>query len=74
MTPAAQVLLGSAACWSSGPGVTCSPCSSDRTARSDPGVLASLSHMPGLMWNLSFVLVCAAATWLVATEVLAAIR
>src|SRR4051812_37494063 len=34
----------------------------DRTAGSDPGVLAALSHLPRLLWNLSFALVCAAST------------
>jgi len=33
-----------------------------RTAGSDPGVLASLTHVPPVVWNASFVLVCAAAT------------
>ena len=41
---------------------------------SDPGVLASLTHVPRILWNLSFAVVCAAATWLVATEVLSALR
>jgi hypothetical protein len=39
----------------------------DRT--SDPGVLASLTHVPRLAWNASFVLVCAAATVLAASGV-----
>jgi hypothetical protein len=45
---------------------------SDRS--SDPGVLASLTHVPRVVWNLSFVVVGAASSWLVATEVLTALR
>lgn len=45
---------------------------SDRS--SDPGVLASLTHVPRVVWNLSFAVVCAAAAWLVATEVLSALQ
>ncbi|HKX67302.1 MAG TPA: M50 family metallopeptidase, partial [Intrasporangium sp.] len=45
---------------------------SDRS--SDPGVLASLTHVPRVVWNLSFAIVCAAATWVVATEVLSALQ
>jgi hypothetical protein len=45
---------------------------SDRS--SDPGVLASLTYVPRVIWNLSFAIVCAAATWLVAMEVLSALR
>ena len=37
---------------------------------SDPGVLASLTYVPRVVWNLSFAIVCAAASWIVATEVL----
>jgi hypothetical protein len=39
----------------------------DRT--SDPGVLAALTHVPRLVWNASFVLVCAAASVLAASAV-----
>ena len=46
----------------------------DRTAGSDPGVLAALSHMPRLLWNLSFALVCTASTWLVGVELVHALR
>ena len=46
----------------------------DHSAGSDPGVLASLSHTPRILWNASFVLVCAAATWLVGVELLHALR
>jgi hypothetical protein len=46
----------------------------DHSAGSDPGVLASLSHTPRTLWNASFVLVCAAATWLVGVELLHALR
>lgn len=37
---------------------------------SDPRVLASLTHVPAIVWNLTFALVCAAASWLVATQIL----
>ena len=40
----------------------------DRTRGSDPGVLASLTRLPRLAWNGSFVVVCALATWVVVTE------
>jgi hypothetical protein len=40
-----------------------------RDRSSDPGVLASLTHVPRLVWNASFVLVCAAATVLAAAVV-----
>ena len=42
----------------------------DHSSGSDPGVLAALSHVPRAVWNASFVLVCAASTWVVAVEVL----
>ncbi|MDV3220681.1 M50 family metallopeptidase [Intrasporangium sp.] len=45
-----------------------------RDRSSDPGVLASLTHVPRVVWNLSFAAVCAAATWLVAAEVVGALR
>ncbi len=35
----------------------------DRSRQSDPGVLADLTRVPRLLWNASFVLVCAAASW-----------
>lgn len=41
----------------------------DRGRASDPGVLASLTHVPRLVWNASFVVVNALATWVVAVEV-----
>ena len=40
-----------------------------RDRASDPGVLASLTHVPRLVWNASFVLVCAAASLLAASAV-----
>jgi hypothetical protein len=40
----------------------------DRSRGSDPGVLASLTRLPRLVWNGSFVVVCALATWVVVTE------
>lgn len=45
-----------------------------RDRSSDPGVLASLTHVPALLWNLTFVAVCAAASWLVGTELWHAVR
>ena len=39
----------------------------DRT--SDPGVLATLTHVPRVLWTSSFVVVCAGATALAASEV-----
>jgi hypothetical protein len=47
---------------------------SDHSSGSDPGVLATLSHAPRVVWNASFVIVCSAATWLVGVEVLHALR
>lgn len=35
----------------------------DRSPRTDPGALTRLTHVPRLLWLASFVLVCAAATW-----------
>jgi hypothetical protein len=46
----------------------------DRSSGSDPGVLAALSHLPRAVWNASFVLVCAASTWVIAVEVLRTVR
>jgi hypothetical protein len=46
----------------------------DRSRGSDPAVLASLTHLPRGLWNLSFVVVSAASSWLVAMQVLAALR
>ncbi|EWT01290.1 membrane protein [Intrasporangium oryzae NRRL B-24470] len=46
----------------------------DRTGGSDPAVLASLTHVPRLVWNLSFALVCALATWVVGVQLLAVRR
>ncbi len=46
----------------------------DRSRGSDPGVLASLTHLPRAAWNLSFAGVCALATWVVAAEVVATLR
>ena len=46
----------------------------DRSRGSDPAVLASLTHLPRAVWNLSFVVVSAASTWLVGVQVLAALR
>jgi hypothetical protein len=70
----AQVLIGTGivlviGAWRHLGAVAASP---DRS--SDPGVLASLTHVPRIVWNLTFAVVCAAATWLVAAEVLSALR
>lgn len=46
----------------------------DRSRGSDPGVLSSLTHLPRVVWNASFVVVCALATWLVGAEVVATLR
>ncbi|TDE98990.1 M50 family peptidase [Occultella glacieicola] len=43
----------------------------DRGGSSDPAVLASLTRVPKALWNLTFLLVCAAASWVCAVEVLA---
>jgi hypothetical protein len=40
-----------------------------RDRASDPGVLDTLTHVPRVVWNASFVLVCAAASVLAASEV-----
>ena len=45
-----------------------------RNRTSDPAVLASLTHVPTVVWNGTFVLVCAGASWLAATEVAGAWR
>jgi hypothetical protein len=41
----------------------------DRSPGSDPAVLAQLTHLPRAFWNLTFVVVCVAATWVVGAEV-----
>jgi hypothetical protein len=46
----------------------------DRTGGSDPSVLAALTHVPRLMWNLSFALVCALASWVLVAELLSVRR
>ena len=46
----------------------------DGSRASDPGVLSTLTHLPRLVWNASFVVVCALATWVVGDEVLATLR
>ncbi len=45
-----------------------------RDRGSDPAVLASLTHVPRVVWNGSFVVVCVAATLLAVTQVAAAWR
>jgi hypothetical protein len=46
----------------------------DRSSGSDPGVLASLTHLPRAFWNVSFVVVSAVATWVVVAEVASTLR
>lgn len=46
----------------------------DRTRSSDPAVLATLTPVPRAAWNLSYAVVCALATWVVASEVVATLR
>lgn len=46
----------------------------DRSRGSDPAVLATLTHVPRALWNLSFVVVCAGSAWLAGTQVLSALR
>lgn len=42
-----------------------------RSSTSDPAVLAALTRVPALLWNLSFALVCGLASWFVVVQVLA---
>ena len=46
----------------------------DRGRGSDPAVLASLTPLPRAVWNASFVVVFALATWLVIAQVVAIVR
>ncbi|RKT79706.1 peptidase M50B-like protein [Terracoccus luteus] len=46
----------------------------DRSRSSDPGVLAALTHVPRVVWNASFVLVCAVSTAVVVREVALVLR
>ena len=68
----AQVLVATAIGLLIGGGRHLGAVMSSRTRGSDPGVLASLTHVPRGVWVASFVLVCAAATVLVAIDVAAA--
>ena len=43
-----------------------------RDPRSDAGALARLTGLPSALWQGSFVLVCAGATWLAVSELIAA--
>ncbi len=47
---------------------------SSRDRTSDPGVLASLTHLPRLVWVASFALVCAGASWVAGAQVVALLR
>jgi Peptidase M50B-like len=46
----------------------------DRGRGSDPAVLATLTHLPRGVWNLSFIVASLASSWLAAGQVLAALR
>ena len=46
----------------------------DHSRSSDPGVLATLTHAPRVVWNGSFVLVCAVSTVVVVREVALVLR
>ena len=46
----------------------------DRGRGSDPAVLAWLTSVPRTVWNASFIVVFALASWLVAAEVVAIVR
>jgi hypothetical protein len=70
----AQVLVGAGIVLVIGAWRHLAAVATTRDRASDPGVLASLTHVPGLVWNLSFAAACAASSWLVAMEVLAALR
>ena len=65
----AQVLMGSAIVLVVGAWRHLGAVVRTRNRSSDPAVLASLTHVPRVVWNASFVLVCAAATGLAAREV-----
>jgi len=45
-----------------------------RDRSSDPGVLASLTHLPRAVWTGSFVLACAGSTWVAGSQVVALVR
>lgn len=45
-----------------------------RDPTSDPGAMARLTGVPSAVWQASFVLVCAAASWWVVSELLAVLR
>ncbi|MDQ2757883.1 MAG: M50 family metallopeptidase [Actinomycetota bacterium] len=47
---------------------------SSRDRSSDPGVLASLTHLPRVVWTGSFALVCAGSTWAAGAQVVALLR
>ncbi len=46
----------------------------DRAGGSDPGVLAQLTHVPRLLWNGTFALVCGAGSFVAAAQVVALLR
>lgn len=70
----AQVLLGLGVVLVVGAWRHLSAVLRDRTNGSDPGVLAWLTSLPKIFWNLTFVAVCAASTWLVGAELWATLR
>ncbi|MEO7062015.1 MAG: M50 family metallopeptidase, partial [Lapillicoccus sp.] len=65
----AQVLLGLGLVLLVGAWRHLAAVTADRTGASDPGVLAHLTHVPRLLWNGSFALVCAASTFVAAVQV-----
>jgi hypothetical protein len=68
----AQVLVGSGIVLLVGAWRHLGAVAGTRDRTSDPAVLASLTHVPRVIWTGSFVLVCAGATALAACEVAAA--
>jgi hypothetical protein len=70
----AQVLVGSGIVLLVGAWRHLGAVMATRNRTSDPAVLASLTHVPRVVWTGTFALVCAAATALAAVEVAAAWR
>jgi hypothetical protein len=70
----AQVLVGSGIVLLVGAWRHLGAVMASRDRASDPAVLATLTHVPRVLWNASFVLVCAAASALAVVEVAAAWR
>lgn len=70
----AQVLLGLGLVLVVGAWRHLSAVAADRSASSDPGVLAQLTHVPRLLWNGTFALVCVAGSFVAVTQVVALLR